>query len=139
MPNSMRRESARNEQRDKRDAVEGNRRALAVSMLRSLKDPNLSRISLATGVTRRTVGRIANAVRLNDASSFDKLLNPSQYRRGVCTILSFDEENMICDRVKYAARRGFGISVNELASLMSSIENVGRSSYHKGYPSKATV
>lgn len=46
---------------------------------------------------------------------------------------------MICERMQYAAMRGFGVYEEQLSAFMASIANDGGYSYEPGFPSKDTI
>lgn len=62
-------------------------------MLHQCDELNFSRIEAATSVTRRTVGRIAKAIRNRDNLSLQKLLDPIEHRAGTRFVPMLYEEN----------------------------------------------
>lgn len=138
MPQSMRASASLNRRRDSRDLEERDKRKDALDLLEQ-GDLNLRQISEATGVGRRTLGRMLKAKTTGDEDSLRKLLDPENNRAGRKTVLTVDEEQMICERIKFAAIRGFGIYGDELVRVMRAIADDGRDSFHASFPSAETV
>jgi len=139
MPSSMRRESARYRQNLDQKEIERQNRERAAELLRASEAPNISEISRATNVSRRTVNRIRAAIDNNATETLQKLLSPVDNQRGRPHILSPSEEKMLVSRLLYAAKRGFGLDVEQLREAMADIANDGRRGYANNLPTMATV
>ena len=94
-----------------------------------------------TGVSRATVDRLYHAVRGKDESLQEKLVNPSRNRAGRKPVISRDESVMIKDRIKYAAKHGFAMSVEDMKSVMYGSASDGRKPFRTdtGLPSADSI
>jgi len=135
----MRRESARHRQNIARKETERQNRNRAAELLRTSTVPNLSAISRETDVDRRLVGRIRDAINNNATKALHKLLNPADYQPGRPRVLSKSEERMLVSRIIYAAKRGFGIDINQIREAMGEMANDGRVNFANTLPSMETV
>ena len=94
-----------------------------------------------TGVSRGTVDRLYYSVQTKGESLQEKLLNPSMNRAGKNPVISRDEFVMIKDRIKYAAKHRFAMSVEDMKSVMYAIASDGRKTFRTdtGLPSADAI
>ena len=82
-----------------------------------------------TGVSRATVDRLYHAVQTKDELLQEKLLNPSMNWAGWKPVISTDESVMIRDRIKYAAKHWFAMSVKDMKNVMYEIAFDGQKTF----------
>lgn len=137
-------QSKRQYSRDRRvkeaqNIEEEERRKVVADSLRANPIANKTQLSQESGVNRRTVQRIAKALRENETDELERLLKVRENRPGRSPVLSMDEESMICERIQYCAARGFPVYADELPSIMADIASDGRDGYVNGKPIADTV
>ncbi len=82
---------------------------------------------------------MAQAVEDRDAHQIEKLLNVTGNRRGPNRVLNDDDEKMICERIIFAAARGFPVYDDDLPKLMAKLADDGRKGFERGLPLKASI
>ncbi len=82
---------------------------------------------------------MAQDVKDRDTHQILKLLNVVENHRGPNRVLSDDEDKMICERIIFAAARGFPVYEEDLPKLMAKLADDGRKGFERGLPSKASI
>lgn len=139
MPLSMRKQTILQKKRDERDEAERKRRKDALQMLRD--GEIVAAIVRKTGVRRDTADRIKFSFESGNKEALDKLLDPASNRAGRRCVLSKVEDNLIKERMTYAANRGFAFAKSTLKSVMAQVSADGRTGFRtaNGIPSEDTV
>lgn len=139
MPLSMRRQTALEKKRQLRDATARDERMKAVAVLRS--GGTVPAAMRASGVKKMTCRRLHKAVKYQDDESLSKLLNPANNRAGRRRVIAKDESEMIKERIRFAASRGFAFDVDTLKGVMGEIASDGRPGFRttNGTPSDAAI
>ncbi len=81
--------------------------------------------------------RMHKFLRNNNESALQKLLSPSSTRPGVTTLLTSEEEDMIAERMIFAAKRGLPVWKDYSKSVTTQITSDGRQNWKQGSPSDA--
>lgn len=81
------------------------------------------------------IGRIKKALDTNDETALHLLLNPAENPPGRTTILSATCEKTICDRLEYAASRGFAHDVLQLRQIAGQVATETGTPFQNGIPS----
>lgn len=139
MPPSMRTQSLQERKRKTRDEEERQRRCVALAVLKS--GEKVSKAVRDSGISRGTADRISNALKSNDTEALSKLMDPESNRAGRRAVLSKVEDNLLKQRMTYAANRGFALDKNTVKSLMAQISTDGRVGFQtrSGIPSDDTL
>jgi len=139
MPRSMRKQAADEETRREKEEIKAQNRIAVLNALRADINCNQTALEATTQVSRRVISRMATALKENNEYELTKLLNVTENRRGRSRVLTDAEEKMLCERIIFAASRGFGVYEDELPELMAKISNDGREAYKRRLPSSAAV
>ncbi len=73
------------------------------------------------------------------ATTLEKMLCPSTYKRGASTVLTSEEQAMLTERLIYAGKRGFAVGQYTSKSMMSQIASDGRPCWKDGVPSEDAI
>lgn len=138
MPLSMRRQAAIRKRRSEEREDQVARRQKALFLLTCGGKFTLRSIERSTGVSKSTVKRMSDFVKAGDEKQLSKLLSTSN-RPGRCTVLTIDEEQMIVNRLIYAAARGFAIDKEGLKHIMSRVAADGREGFKNGVPCEDVI
>ena len=93
----------------------------------------------ATKVSEATCYRIKRMAARENSDGLRKLLNPEVNPPGRRSILSVEQQQMIVERLLFAARRGFAGDVMDLKRLMAECAILNGTPYNNGLPSHEAV
>lgn len=128
MPPSMRAQRKRDARRSLTVVQKRETRKRAVDLLK-IGNTSYRAVSEITGVPKSTIGELAACLRTDDSEKLKRLLNPIEHSVGQQSILSNVEEEMIVDRVNFAASRGFSMNHEDLKRTMARIASDGRKTW----------
>lgn len=109
-----------------RDIERKKERQKALLFLKSNAPLTAQEICSEAGVSRSIYYKLRTCVKRNDEEQLSSLLDPMSNRAGRKRILSDDEEEMICERLKFAASRGFAVEDDDVKQLMVQISLDGQ-------------
>lgn len=124
MPPSMRKQALQEKSRNERDEAERKPRAHALELFQN--GEIVATAVRKTGVSQGTADRIKIAFESRNKETLDKLLYPASNRPGRRAVLSNVENNVIKQRIKYAANRGFAFAMSTLKTVMAQVSPDGR-------------
>lgn len=99
---------------------------------------SINNILNATGVPRSTVSMLKKKLSHGDEEGLHRMVaNPNN--RGRSTLLSKEEEDMVTERIKIAAARGFATDYNCIRTMMARIAADGSLGWPNGIPCSDTI
>lgn len=138
MPPSMRKLAILEAKRQKKNAAAARSRAEAVRLIAVEKV--CVRIAAAqTGVSISLCYQIKTLADQNDNDKLSRLMDPNSHRRGRRPHLTTEQQQMIVERLLFAARRGFAADVEDLMLVMARVARLNGRPYKSGVPSDDTV
>lgn len=94
----------------------------------------LSKVASTLNVSRGTVGRIYHSFLQDDNVKLYELINPAKNRRHRRAFLVPAENQILEERIKEAACRGFAVTCDQLCDTIAAIRNDKRRTFTSGKP-----
>lgn len=112
MPQSMRRQSIKKKKAVASRIERSKRRSHEIMLLREKKF-TLREITNMNSVPKSTVGELKELLKTKNEAQLNRMLDES-VRPGRRCVLTEEEEKIICNRIKFAASRGFAMDLEDI-------------------------